>query len=263
MSSAAVEPERWGPRRWWSLVVLVFIVQLALIFWLGDISLPQPRPAARAFTLGLVARSSAQSLALHDPTLFVLPHPQGFAGPALPEPPRQEFHAFAWPEPVNHLRPPADQPVSAFNRFVQTNDFNPRLPSPAPEPRLTVPNLPALAIAARHSSLRLEGALAHRRLATSLHLLSWTNPVILTNSVVRVAVDAEGTARSWTLLSGSGYPLADEYAVEQAKTARFEPLIRGPGRAAADPAAQLSWGRMVFEWHTVAPQPTNSRVVSP
>ncbi len=263
MSSVALESHRWERRRWWGLVVLVFIVQLALIFALGDVSLPKPGPPAPGFTLRLAGDASAEALRLQDPTLFVLPHPQEFPGRTQMAPPRPQFQAFTWSEPTNHLLPPADQPAAAFNRFVQTNDFSLRLPPASPEPQLTIPNLPALDLTADQSSFQLEGGLAHRQLITPFHLPSWPNSEILTNSVVRIAVDADGIPRSWTLLTGSGYAPADQYALDQAKAARFESLNRGPAGPGAEAATDLSWGRIVFQWHTVPPQPTNAPAVSP
>ena len=76
--------------------------------------------------------------------------------------------------------------------------------------------------------MRLEGDLAQRRLLAPLDLRSWTSRDILTNSVVRLLVDAEGLPLSVTLLSGSGAQEADQHALDQAKAARFEPLSRNP-----------------------------------
>jgi hypothetical protein len=263
MTAVSVELQGWAWRRWWGLVALVFIVQLALIFWLGEVSLIHPRPQAPAFTLQLAGPMSPELLALRDPTRFVLPHAESFPALWQTNPPPPQFQAFAWPEATRHLLPPADQSAAAFNRFVQTSDFSLSLPQANPEPRLAVPNLPPLAITASRSSLRLEGGLANRRLITPLHPPSWTNSTILADSVVRVVVDATGTPVSWTLLSSSGLPDADQFAVNEAKTARFEPLSPQPGGAVPDAAAQLSWGRMVFRWHTVPPPPATAPAPSP
>jgi len=69
--------------------------------------------------------------------------------------------------------------------------------------------------------------------------------------------------RSVTLLSGSGSPEADQHALQQAKTARFEPLSRNPAGPTPDPATQLSWGRLIFLWHTLPLPPTNTPAASP
>ena len=111
--------------------------------------------------------------------------------------------------------------------------------------------------------MRLEGALAQRRLITPLDLHSWTNLDILTSSVVQLVVDAEGLPQSVTLLSGSGSRDADQHALDQARLARFEPLSRNPAAASPDPTAHLNWGRLVFLWHTLPLPPSNAPAASP
>jgi TonB family protein len=263
MTSTLVESGAWTRRRWWGLVVLIFGVQLVLIFWLGETSPIRPRPAAPTLTLKLAGSASAELLALHDPTLFALPHPQGVLAPTWLRTPRPEFQSFAWPELTNYPLVAIDQLGAAFNRFVETNTFNP-LPLPAkPLPELTLPELTPLAISAPHSTLRLEWGQIRRQLLTPLELRSWQNQDILTNSVVQIVVDAEGRPASVTLLSGSGSKAADQQALEQANAARFEPLSRNLGAPAFNPAAQLTWGRMVFEWHTLPLPLTNAPAAGP
>ena len=256
MTSASVESRPWSRRCWWGIIGLIFGVQLVLIFWLGDASTIRPRPAAQAFTFKLADSAFTELLALHDPTLFALPHPQLVA-------PRPEFHPFVWSEPTNYLLPPIDQLGAGFNQFVETSTFN-SLPPPAkPPPDLTTPALPAMPASAEHSTVQLEWDQAPRRLLTPLELRSWVSPDILTNSAVQIVVGAEGTPASVTLLSSSGFTAADQEALEQANAARFEPLGRNPLGTALNPVAMLSWGRMIFRWHTLPPPPTNAPTASP
>jgi TonB family protein len=130
-------------------------------------------------------------------------------------------------------------------------------------PTLTLPDLPPLAVSAEQSTLLLEGELAQRWLIAPPPLRSCTNLDILTKSIVRIAVDAEGRPVSPTLLSGSGSRKADQYALEVARAARFEPLGRNPADTALNPAADLSWGRMIFRWHTLPLPPTNAPAAKP
>jgi len=263
MISAPAESRRWSRRRWWGIVGLIFGVQLALIFWLGDTSPIRPRPAAPALTLKLAGNASAEQLALRDPTLFALPRQQRVSTPAWLTTPRPEPHPFAWPERTNYPLLTIDQPGAAFNQFVQTNAFSPLPPPANPLPELTLPELPPLAISAERSTLQLEGDLARRRLLTPLELRLWQNTDILTNSVVQVVVDAEGRPISVTLLSGSGSKAVDQQALELAGAARFEPLGRTPAGTALTPAAQLGWGRMIFRWRTLPPRLTNGPAAGP
>ena len=168
-------------------------------------------------------------LALNDPTLFALPHREASPGPEPWRTPRPESPSFQWPEPTNSLLLAVDQLGATFNRFIETNGFD-SLQIPAkPEPNLTLPDLPPVAVSAEQSALRLEGGLAQRRLITPLALRSFTNLDILSNSVVQIVVDADGRPVSPpTLLSGSGSRDADQDALDTARAARFEPVRRNP-----------------------------------
>ena len=262
-ASTPVESRPWSRGHWWGLVALIFGVQLALIFWLGETSPIRPRPAAQAFTFKLAETTSAELLALNDPTLFALPHRQGSAGPAGLRTPRPESHSFQWPEPTNSLLLAVDQLGTVFNRFIETNDFDSLQLPTKPKPTMTLPSLPQLGVSAEQSTLRLEGDLAQRRPITPLLLPPWPNSDILTNSVVRIAVDAEGRPVSPTLLSRSGSREADQYALEQARAARFEPIGRNPAETASHSTTPLSWGWMVFRWHTLPQPPTNTPAANP
>jgi hypothetical protein len=263
MTSALAESRPWSGCRWWGLVALIFGVQLGLIFWLGATAPIRPRPAATGFTLKLAGSASSELLALNDPTLFALPRRQGFAGPASLGTPGPESHSFQWPEPTNSLLLADDQLGVVFSRFIGTNDFNSPHLSDSLKPLPTLPDLPPLAVSEPPSTLLLEGDLAQRRLVTSLPLRSWPSPDILGNSVVRIAVDGDGRPFSPTLLSGSGSTAADQYALGQARRARFETVRRNPAATAFNPAASLCLVRMVFRWHTLPPPPTNTPAASP
>ena len=263
MTSVSVEPRPWSLRRWVGMVVLIFVVQLGLIVCLGTRTPIRPRPAAAGLTLELASQGSEELLALYDPTLFTLPHPLGFSGPVEQRISRPEFSPFEWSAPADRLPLPVDRIGAVFTRLVETNHFSALQLPPQPETDPTLPNLPPLALLKDQSVLQLEDGLAQRRLLTPLQLKSWPNPDILTNSVVQVVVDAEGRPISPTLLSGSGYGEADQYALDQAKAARFEPLSRNPAEALPNPTAQLTWGKMVFRWHTIPVSPTNAATVSP
>jgi hypothetical protein len=85
---------------------------------------------------------------------------------------------------------------------------------------------------------------------------------LLTNSVVQLAVTPEGQTVAAMLLVSSLSKEADLTALNQARAARFASL-NPPGldRFAYSPN-QLSWGQMIFEWHTT-PRPTTNAVPGP
>ena len=81
---------------------------------------------------------------------------------------------------------------------------------------------------------------------------------MLTASAVRALVDAGGLVVSATLLESCGLPAADQRALELARSARFEPLPGGDKERLAHPLNGLSWVKMIFNWHTVAPPNTET-----
>jgi len=97
-------------------------------------------------------------------------------------------------------------------------------------------------------------------------LPSWPGADLLTNSVVQVLADAAGKVVSHKLLrleSGSkDQQDADQWALKQARAARFTPLPPSEDTA-ANPLRQLSRGALVFEWHTVPRSATNAPPANP
>ncbi len=266
MTAAALAESRPRPsRRWWGLVVLVFVVQVGLVFWLSDRTPPRPpRPAAAPALQLLPVKATFELLALGDPTLFALPHRQGFSGPAWLEVPPLPLQSFVWSEPPRWLPPPLADLGLAFGHFIETNDFN-ALPAPAqPRPDLALPAVAPLSLSREHSEVRIEGALAQRHLIGSLELPAWPNPDLLTDTVVQLAVDDAGRPLSFTMLPpGSGSRKADQFALDLARTARFEP-ISGDSREGPRPqATRLTWGLMVFQWHTLPMPATNAPTAGP
>ncbi|HWX21592.1 MAG TPA: hypothetical protein VN578_16945 [Candidatus Binatia bacterium] len=257
MNGAAVEPVAWDRRQWWSVLALVFIVQLVLIFWLGERGSRPARPSGPAPTLRMAGRTGADFLALQDPTLFALPHRQGFSGPAWLEVLPVESHPFVWSESNRWLEPSLAQLGAPFEQFLETNSFIPFDGTAPPEPALTPSEVAQSEVLRQQSTLRLADGLAGRRLLTPLKLPSWTNSELLTSSVVQVGVDASGVPFGFTPLSRSGSQEADDFALEQARAARFESFVgRGPQKP-TNPLDGLSWGKLIFEWHTVTVAPSN------
>jgi TonB family protein len=105
------------------------------------------------------------------------------------------------------------------------------------------------------STVRVEGEIANRPLVTLLAIKSQpAQDVVLTSSEVAIGVRDDGTVFSAKLAKGCGDKGADDEAVRLARAARF---ARAPGGIAPKGADALTWGSLVFQWHTVAP-PTNS-----
>jgi hypothetical protein len=242
---------------------MVFAGQLGLILWLGERGPVRSAPPAPSPTLRLAGGVSAEVLALQDPTLFALPHSQGFSGPAWlegsPVPDRPaDWSEEPWPLPLC-----VTQLGALPSQQVRTNRLGPFRLLPALEPGWALPEPPPLPLSPQQSRLRIEGDLASCRLLSRPDLPSWQVDDVSTNSVVEVLVDADGRPVSAILLFGSGYPKADDYALAQARAARFE--VPGAGgqqiHPPSPPPAHLVRGRLLFDWHTLPLPPTNAPAI--
>ncbi len=227
----------------------MFAAQLGLVVWLGD---KESRPAAAVPSgpvLQFADNKAKELLALTDPTLFALPHRQGFSGQAWLSMTNQEIRPFAWTEPLEFLDLRPDQLARSastpgdshsFERDVQPADFPPELLLSGPSER----QFPTA------SSYVQCGGIQGRSLRSRLELPSWPHAELLSNSVVQVVIDAEGSAVSAILLgAGCGLKEADDYAVRQAAAARFAATPNHPDDSS--PLGSLAWGELVFHWHTL------------
>jgi hypothetical protein len=243
-----------SPRPAWLLILLVFIVQVALIFGLGGYVPVQPRPARPSPRLRIAGAAAADWLALNDPTLFALPHERGFAGLAWLHPAPLALPAQSWSEPLRFTRLPLPQ-LGRGGLTAPAPDSS-AAPAPAP-PELILTDPLATSLQPGPSSFRIEDGLARRRLLTPLALEAWRHSDLLADSVVQLAVDALGRPVSVTLLAGCGRKEADDRALDLAAAARFD-AVGAPAGRNANPPAQLAWGRLIFHWQTLPLPATNS-----
>jgi hypothetical protein len=258
MSSETAALAPWPRRRWWFLIGLVFSAQVGLIFLLSDKSAGHPRPLGAALGFRLAPPTAAELLTLNDPTLFALPHQRGFSGSAWLEVPAQKLPRFDWTEEPRWLPLPLEQLGAAFHLFMGTNDFGSGAVLAEAESELTLPEAAPIQVLREKSTFQLAGGLARRRLITPVELPSWQHTDVLTNTVVRLVVDAAGQTVSAALVRRCGHKEADEHALKQASGARFEALDAGGPRAATNRPEQFIWGEMIFEWHTMPVPATNA-----
>ena len=241
------EPPRWSPARWLVMVLLFVGLQAGLLFWVGDAKPPAQGRSVAVPMLNLAGHVSDERLVLSDPTLFALPHRQGFSGAAWLTAPRQVFEPFAWSDSPDFLELPAAQLASEFKNFIASTDFDsPQAPTP-PAPALTAPDVGDLNTLPRVSSFQISGDLARRTLLSPPAVQAWTNAEMLTNTLIQLLVDAEGNPVSATLLTSCGLKAADLFALAQARKTRFAPLPD------SHPATDLSWGELRFEWFIIPP----------
>jgi hypothetical protein len=246
---AVTKPQGGGPwtrGRWLTVIVLVLAAHVALLFVFGGRKQIVARAVTNVPTLKL-ADNSSEWLALNDPTLFALPHQKDFAS-AIGRQTTAKQPSFRWTEPPRWLPLSANELGLAFNQFMQTNHFASFELQLKPTLKLSAPGLPIEPVLAQNSTLRVEGELAQRRLASQINLTNWPYANVIAPSKVQVLVDAAGNVVSTVLLPpDSGFAAADQYdqadqcALELARALRFAP------------SSHLTVGRMIFNWHTVPP----------
>lgn len=240
------EPKRcggWSRNRWLALIALVFATHVALVFLFGEKKAAAPRAVTNVPTLQL-ANDADELLALNDPTLFALPHQRDFASAVWLKTHTNPPPDFRWTEPPRWLPLSAAGLGAAFSRLMQTNAFASDPPDFKPALRLSAPSASVGPLLPQNSTMRIEGGLAQRQLPAPISLTNWPFADVLSPCVVQVLVDTAGSVVSTVVLTPSGYDPADQRALALARTLRFTP------------SADLTIGRIVFNWHTVPPGTT-------
>ena len=246
-NSPALEPaapsEGWSRSRLFTVIVLVAAAQVALLFVFGEKKEILPRAVLNVPMLKLADTTGEplELLALENPTLFVLPNPKDFASALWLKTYTNPPQNFRWTEPPRWLPLSADGLGAAFSRLVQTDSLTDQLFSFRPVPELTTPTMPDEPAPAQNSTIRIRGGLAQRLLPSKISLTNWPYADVLAPCVVQVLVDPPGNVVSTVLLKSSTYKDADDKALELVRALRFTP------------AANLAFGRVIFNWQTVPP----------
>lgn len=248
--------EGWSRSKWLAVVVIIFAAHVAFIFAFGEKKQTAPRPAANVPSLKL-ADNSNELLALDDPTLFALPHLEEFAGSAWLEPPPIGFRRLNWTEQPRWLGLSAENLGATFSRFMQTNFFAGHTLDFKPSPKLSEPP-PVETEIAQNSTLQVKGELAQRRLINETNLPSLPYNDVIAPNVVQVLVDVAGDVVSAVLLPSENSldadgraDISDTNALQIARAVRFAP------------SSQLTFGELIFNWHTVPLATTNPPAALP
>jgi hypothetical protein len=259
--AALYPPERpWPRRRLYGFITLCFVAQLIFILVFGEHRVPTLKPSAFGTGIHLLADewSMGQLAAfseLSDPSVFALPSLEGFsrAGWLTYKAPPDEF--ADQPQAAKWLELDSESLGRDLAAFLATNTVPPLRIGDEPMPELVgLQPRPSAELEFPKSELRIAGALARRKLLTAVELPSWPHTSVLTNSVVRLLVDPDGTPFSTALVSGSGSKDADNFALATAKRLRFK-----PDRA----AGTVISGTANFAWHTAPPAAATNRIISP
>ncbi|HZL41859.1 MAG TPA: energy transducer TonB [Verrucomicrobiae bacterium] len=253
MSATSIEPGGWTTRRWWTVILMAFGLQILLVFRLEPSSTIVPRRAETAPTFRFANSQMAELMAVQDPTLFALPNRHGFSGKAWLKAPNVPLPTAEWSEPPRLLTADSQNWGAWFKSLSDSNAPGSFPAIVIPKPLVTVPASVSIAPPPIGSRLKIRGELAKRALLEPVPLPSWTNADLLTNSIVQLLVDDQGNPVSAVLLRpGSGRADADQRALELAKSARFEPSRGSPAASKSQPwSAGWCVGAMVFEWQTI------------
>jgi hypothetical protein len=158
---------------------------------------------------------------------------------------------------------PVEQLGSLFASIMATNQWGLQPAAFRPFPAPTLPPPAPLEGFSTRSNVRTEGETGNRALLTPLAAPSWPNAELLMPTVVQLMVDARGWPMSIALLSSSGRGDVDQFALQQARTARFEPLLDREPEQPSLISSPLNWIQLIFDWHTQAVPPTNGVTLPP
>src|SRR5438093_3295909 len=187
------EPGRWSRGRWWAMIAIVLLVQVGLIFALGDRKPVAPRAATETQRL-LVQPERGEMLALQDPTLFALPNANGFGAAAWLRSARLEFSVFRLPEPKQARLELSEESLGAtFQHFVETNTFasialEAKLPLEAGEIEVPATDNPVVT----NSTLQVGGELAKRPLQSAIGLPPRRGAALSGRIVGHVLLETDG-----------------------------------------------------------------------
>jgi hypothetical protein len=261
MNERVAESRTAPARRFWLMVGFVLAAQLGLIFWLSKGDTPNARRLQPEPGFFLPLEQNARFPGLENPTLFALPNQRGFSAPAWLQVTQEDYYFPEWTEAPRMYGLPVARLGGDFENFLRTNSVTMRDMLKPHIPQLEPTEIYAFAPAnppTTQSVMRVEGPIAARPLLTPMPLRSWTAAdALLTNTEVQVAVAPDGHVFSAVLVGRSGSPEADAFAVDSARSARFEALRSVQTEKAPVSPEELEWGRFVFKWQSL-PQPTNS-----
>jgi hypothetical protein len=253
-----------APRRGWrkvaGLACALFGLQILAVWVVSgratarmDTSL---QPVAVSLTdMHSLSEAHQAMLSLQSPTLFALPHPESFSGDAWLVPRAPDYRVPAWTAEPRWLAPVVVEFGDDMTAYVRTQ-APPAFSSIASvEPQFIGPSVNTAPLADR-TLVTAGGALAGRRIVHTPSLPSVPVSGELADSVVEVLVGGDGVVFSVRLpaFAPSNQPAQRAADVEALRLARQVVFAPASGRAGST-TDNLTWGRLVFQWHGVTPAP--------
>jgi hypothetical protein len=244
MNGETLPREGWSKIRWRVVIGGLLLLQVGLIFLLGARQLPAPRSPEDVPLIRTV--SNEPFLRLNDPTIFSLPSPFGFSGPAWLHGPSFEYAMTNWTEAPEWLdleihslgdlkmeSPPSGAVADPSEFMARSLLLEPKLMGPSEVPG---------------SFLKVEGELKNRLPKNLPVLPTQVAADVLRPTIIDARVDADGRVVGATIWSGSDSKPADLAALKIAKGLIFNPIPRSTSQSGA--SATETWGRLIFQWLT-------------
>jgi hypothetical protein len=253
-STGSAQPsEGWSQKKFLFFVALAAGLHLALLFIFATSKEAVPRPVTNVPHLQ-VAGGDNELLQLSDPTLFALPNAHDFVTAFWRRTPVAAAPRFLLP--THSFLPPSAQKLGGpFRDFMRANPPRVFTLNLKPEPRWM--NLPGAAFGSalpKETTAGISGALAQRPLLTPMtNLPDISINDVIAPSKVQVLVNPSGNVWSAVLLpldsaleEAGRSQWADSNALAIARSLRFAP------------APALTFGEIIFRWHTVPAASTNA-----
>jgi TonB family protein len=251
----------WSRVRFLTVIAMLFVIQAGLVLTFAERprvapALPVTRTIFRRLGFDLDEAALSKYIFAADPTIFPSSSSRGFAD-----------QAWLRLAPVEYNKTTTDSEAPSFLEFTANPlraDTQPRSSEKptlfdsfdelalAPEP---APPYTAADASRPTSFVRIDGALASRRIDTTVPAREWLTNTVLSNTIVRFGVNRSGEVVSAGLWRGSGSADADANAIATVNTMRFTP--------ASDASDALTWDRATFYWRTVTPPPGTNSAAAP
>jgi TonB family protein len=259
MTLATPENPGWSGAKWFAVVTGFLAVQVLSILFLSR-KMEAPQTAATIPPVKLLPDASvdpgfAEMLSLKDPLVFFRLDQRAFSRESLLTVPTVPTVGTNWMEPFLWMEPLDRYFTDDFRDYVAGT-----VPAAAVESERIPPQFSEVQMAPvpvpERAIVRIEGGLSGRRLMSKLPVPLNESPGPLLNTVLSVVVDSSGTARSATILSGSGSSVADGRALDFARQARFFDASTPSGPAGMEIGSdRLLLGRLVFQWFPATARP--------
>jgi len=253
MSPARDDLRSWTQRQWSAMVAALVLVQATLIIVFAEREVTRSETLSvdaglRAVEWPVSVTNATRQLGVSDPVLFALPSAWGFSGEAWhmasdPPPPRVE-----WSEPVRWL-PGNGEWFGQTTPTPKATLLSPQRPLDRPVPMVTALSIRPLPVA-RSTRLELDEQLQTRGLSAGPELPALSHTNLLDATVLRVAIEPDGTLFSAVIIKTSGWGVADQKALDLARQLKFTSQTKSP-----QPSNDRQWGRVQVRWHTAQPAP--------